>query len=135
MFVRRDTDKLTISTSKIHCLAAPISPLPFPKVQNFRFSVPYPPPPNLNLSVRFRNQFGVRFLKSLGNLQLTRLGRPSDPRQVRKRFGFGQLWRFGGKEILRILQVTESNSSQLHCLIIRLSGVRVPVGPPIKSMS
>ena len=91
----------------------------------------------LSLSARFRLRFwfGVRSEKRIVNRQLTRLGRPSDLRQVRKRFGFGQdVWAVKG-ETLRILQLTESEGSQLHCLIIRLSEVRVLVGPPIKSMS
>lgn len=104
-----------------------------PAFQFLRISVPHPPPRNLNLDDRY--WFGVRSKKSLEDLSLTRLGRPSDPRQVRKRFGFSQARRFGHKETLRILQVTESDRPQLHCLIIRLSGVRVPVGRHFPSFS
>jgi hypothetical protein len=98
--------------------------------QNFSFSVqqvftPLFGRPRKLSSNPFRIQFGVRPIKPDWNPPLTKFGEPTDPRQVRNRFGFGRLWRVGLKEILRILQVTESEGPQFHRLIIRLSGVRV----------
>jgi hypothetical protein len=110
--------------------------------QDFRFSVLQVftlPPRSAEKAAHnpFRVQFGVRSLKPVWNLPLAEFGEQTDPGQARKRFGFGRPWRIDLKEILRILQVTESEGPEFHCLIIRLSGVRVPVGPPfffIKSM-
>ena len=76
----------------------------------------------------FRFWYSVRSLKPVLNLPLTKRGEPTDPRQVRKRFGFGQdLW-FAKRKTLRILQVMESEGPSFHYLIIRSSKVRVLVG-------
>ena len=81
--------------------------------QKFRFSVlqdftpPLPRPEKLPID-SFRIQFGVRSLKPVRILPLAQFGEQTDPSQVRKRFGFGRPLGFGLKEILRILQVTES---------------------------
>ena len=83
----------------------------------------------------FRIWFGVRSLKPVWNLPLAQFGEPTDPSQARKRFGFSRPWEFDLKEILRILHFTDSEGPQLYCLIIRLSQVRVLVGPPFNSIA
>jgi hypothetical protein len=78
----------------------------------------------------FRFWFSVRSLKPVRNPPHTKLGEPTDPRQIRKRFGFGfgqDLW-IAKRKTLRILQVIESEGPSFHCLIIRSSKVRVLVG-------
>ena len=101
--------------------------------QNFSFSDPQnfqiPHPASVQLA-RFRIQFGVRSLKPVWILPLAKFGDPIDPSQVRKRFGFGRPCWLGRRKTFRILQVTLFSRARLDCLIIRLSEVRVLVGPP-----
>jgi hypothetical protein len=88
------------------CLLTPEAATHPPQVFS---STGFSPPlqPEKLLSEPFRVQYGVRSLEPIWNLPLTKFGEPTDPGQVRERFGFGQdLW-FAKREILRILQVTE----------------------------
>ena len=80
----------------------------FPEFQIF--SSP-PSPTASNAAVRFRSRFGVRSPKPFEDLPLALFGPPTDPGQVRRGFGFGEIGKSGKGKSVEILRVAPGKAA------------------------